>query len=108
MSKDKGGIDKFLATIARILSTFTSKNGKHSYNGNIIRGHSLDKAIKFRSRTIPSVSIYEYLKRVASLTKFSKEILISALIYIDKIIKKEDIFITVYELHRYSFFGILL
>lgn len=62
----------------------------------------------FTSKTIPKISISDYLLRITKYANVSDEILIIALIYLDKLCKKNKLMLNSYNVHRLLFISILI
>ena len=62
----------------------------------------------FTSKTIPKISVSDYLLRITKYANVSDEILIIALIYLDKLCKKNKIMLNSYNVHRLLFISILI
>ena len=62
----------------------------------------------FNMKTIPLISVYDYLYRIVKYTKIKESTLIKALIYIDRINKNKNIIITYYNIHKIIFIAIVL
>lgn len=55
----------------------------------------------FNASLQPKLPIKDYIERIFKLTKTEKEVLITALCYIDRIMTKhQNFFLTVYNIHR--------
>ena len=61
----------------------------------------------FNNDEIPNISIYNYLSRIVEFTNCEDNILILSLTYLNQIIKK-NINLTVFNIHKFLFAGILL
>ena len=62
----------------------------------------------FSSKSIPSISLYDYLKRIQKYTQLEKSTLIITLILIDHICEKAHLTITYYNIHRILFGAVLI
>ena len=62
----------------------------------------------FSSKSIPSISILDYLKRIQKYTQLEKSTLIITLILIDHICEKAHLTITYYNIHRILFGAIII
>ena len=62
----------------------------------------------FTSKIIPKISVSDYLLRITKYANVSDEILIIALIYLDKLCKKNKIMLNSYNVHRLLFVSILI
>lgn len=56
----------------------------------------------FHSRTVPSIKISAYLSRILKFTPFNNEVLLSILVYFDRIskLRKGKFFVTSLNIHR--------
>ena len=62
----------------------------------------------FSSKSIPNISIKDYLIRIQTYSEIDKTTLILALILIDKLCKKAELILTYYNIHRILFGAILI
>lgn len=62
----------------------------------------------FSSKTLPDISLYEYLIRIQKYSLVEKSTLILALIYIDRLCKIGKIILTDYNMHRILFSALIL
>lgn len=62
----------------------------------------------FSSKTLPDISLYEYLIRIQKYSLVEKSTLILALIYIDRLCKIGKIILTDYNIHRILFSALIL
>ena len=62
----------------------------------------------FTSKIIPKISVSDYLLRITKYANVSDEILIIALIYLDKLCKKNKLMLNSYNVHRLLFISILI
>ncbi|MDR3549765.1 MAG: hypothetical protein P4M11_16075 [Candidatus Pacebacteria bacterium] len=103
MSRWTSSTDAFLATVAEITASFLKRADSCACTRIFICDHkSVEKASKFTSTSVPSISLYDYLKRIADLTLFSEELMVSALVYVDRIIAKRNLKLSSYEVHRWA------
>ena len=61
----------------------------------------------FTSRSLPKISISDYIHRIMKYTKIEETTLILALIYIDRLCRKKKILLTEYNVHRILFVSVL-
>ena len=62
----------------------------------------------FSSKSLPDISLYEYLIRIQKYSQIEKSTLILALIYIDRLCKIGKIILTDYNIHRILFSALIL
>ncbi len=62
----------------------------------------------FSSKSIPNISIKDYLIRIQTYSEIDKTTLILALILIDKLCKKAKLILTYYNIHKILFGAILI
>jgi hypothetical protein len=62
----------------------------------------------FSMKSIPTISLKDYLERVISYSKIENNTLITSLIYIDRLCQKTKLILTPYNMHRIIFTSILL
>ena len=103
MSENKGGAKRLIVAVAHILAGFASKNRTKTvsiHSKDYCDGICVGKINRFTSGSMPSISIHDYLVRITSQAYYSEGILVSALIYIDRIIRRQNLYVSPYELHR--------
>lgn len=61
----------------------------------------------FTSKFLPKICLGDYLNRILKYTKIEESTLVIALIYLDRICKKNKILLTEYNVHRLLFSSIL-
>lgn len=59
-----------------------------------------DEADPFAKRSIPEISVGDYIDRIKKYTKMEKSTLILAMIYIDRICNQNRLILTPYNIHR--------
>ena len=64
--------------------------------------------ICFNSKTIPRISIEDYLKRIQTYSNMEKNTLITSLIFIDRLCKLGKIALTYYNMHKILFTAVLI
>ena len=62
----------------------------------------------FTLKTIPKISIEDYLNRIQKYTELEDSTLIIALIYIDRLSENKNIKLSIYNVHRILFTAVLL
>ena len=62
----------------------------------------------FSMKSIPTISLKDYLERVISYSKIENNTLITSLIYIDRLCQKTNLILTPYNIHKITFTSILL
>ena len=83
-------------SISLLLTKIIEKNKTNpNYKKLIKRQNKL-----FLSKKIPKISILEYLYRITKYTYIEKSTLISSLIYIDRLINENVLFLTYYNVHK--------
>jgi hypothetical protein len=55
---------------------------------------------KFQSSELPGISILAYLERIADYSKCSPSCFVIALIYIDRLLRAQDVVLTYFNVHR--------
>ena len=96
---------QLIKSISATLTEIFEQNSKLSNINDIILNQN---KMCFSSKSIPKISIYDYLKRIQQYTKIEKNILILSLIYIDRICLQGKLFLTYYNIHRILFGAILI
>ena len=62
----------------------------------------------FTSKSVPDLSLFDYLIRIQKYSLIEKNTLILSLIYIDRLVKIGNIILTEYNIHRIIFAAILI
>lgn len=62
----------------------------------------------FTSRNLPKISLSDYINRIMKYTKIEETTLTLALIYIDRVCKKNKILLTEYNVYRLLFAGVII
>ena len=62
----------------------------------------------FSANSVPNISIKDYLIRIQNYSQMEKSTLILSLILIDKMCKKSNIALTIYNIHRILFSSVLI
>lgn len=81
-------------------------NTKLVFYGFFMR--SVEKITKFNSKRSPGIPIRNYIKRIGQYAKCSENCYILALIYLDKMMEKAQIFLSELNIHRLVLTGILI
>lgn len=76
--------------IEHLLTEIVETNSKGAYNSED----------PFSRKSIPEISVGDYLERIKKYTKLEKSTLIIAMIYIDRICNQNRIQLTQYNIHR--------
>ena len=92
-------------SISNTLITILEENKNSNNYKEIIKKQS--KMI-FSSMNIPNISIKDYLIRIQNYSQMEKSTLILSLILIDKMCKKSNIALTIYNIHRILFSSVLI
>ena len=66
------------------------------------------KKIIFNAKSVPKISIYDYLKRIQTYSYIEKSTLIISLIYIDRICQISHLTLTYNNIHRILFAAIII
>ena len=66
------------------------------------------KKMIFNAKSVPKISIYDYLKRIQTYSYIEKSTLIISLIYIDRICQIGHLTLTYYNIHRILFAAIII
>ena len=96
---------ELLRSISSTLSTILEDNNKKP---NLNEINLRQSKMCFNAKCIPSISIYDYLKRIQTYTLIEKNTLILSLIYIDRLCKLGKVTLTYYNIHRIIFAAILI
>ena len=94
--------EKLIKKICFLLEALIDLNNEKSLKKGII------KETLFDLKTIPNISLYDYLYHIVKYTKINDTILIRALVYIDRINKKKKFIINYYNIHKLLLISILL
>ena len=94
-----------IKSISKALTIILEENKRSDNYKDIIEKQN--KMI-FSSKTIPNISIYDYLIRIQFYSGIEKSTLIFSLILIDHICKNADLILTYYNIHRILFGSILI
>ena len=91
--------------ISRTLSTILNKNKSLKNYREIIKKQNM---MCFSAHSIPNISIKDYLIRIQNYSQLEKSTLILSLILIDRMCKKSNIVLTIYNIHRILFSSVLI
>ena len=91
--------------ISNILTTILEKNKQLKNYKEILKKQS---KMFFSANLIPNITIKDYLIRIQTYSQMEKSTLILSLILIDRMCKKSNIVITLYNIHRILFSSILI
>ena len=94
-----------ITSISNTLITLIEKNKKLPDYKEMLK---IQSKLIFSAKTIPSISIKDYLIRIKNYSKVEKSTLILALILIDHPCKNADLMVTYYNIHRLLFGAILV
>ena len=96
---------ELIKSISQVLETILNDNKHLEDYKDIIKKQ---RKLVFSSRTIPAISIEDYLIRMQNYANIEKNTLIVGLIYIDRLCQISEITLTYYNIHRILFTSILL
>ena len=102
---DYSSEEKIFHGIINILDLLIKKNKDLKNYLKIVKKQ--EKSI-FSSKSIPEISLQDYLKRIISYSQIENNTLITSLIYIDRLCQKTKLILTPYNMHRIIFTSILL
>lgn len=94
-----------IKAISQTLETILKGN---KYRPNYREINKKQDKMVFSAKTIPKISIEDYLKRIQFYANMEKNTLIMSLIYIDRLCKIANLTLTYYNIHRILFTSILL
>ena len=87
------------------MDTILEKNKTLKNYKDIIKRQSSNN---FSAKTIPNITIKDYLIRIQNYSEVEKSTLIMSLILIDKMCRKSEILLTHYNIHRILFSAVLI
>ena len=96
---------KLINSISNALTTILEENKKLENFKEIIRKQS---KMVFSAKSIPNISINDYLTRIQLYSGIEKSTLIISLIQIDHICKKTQLILSYYNIHRLLFTAVLI
>ena len=111
--KDKEGLQEkkevqninLINVISKTLTTILENNEKLKNYREILKKQS---KMFFSANSIPNISIKDYLIRIQNYSGIEKSTLILSLILIDRICKKSNIVLTIYNIHRVLFSSVII
>ena len=90
--------------ISSTLEGIINKNEAENTENNLVDyDHS-----PFTHKTVPKISIEDYLNRIQKYSELEDSTLIIALIYIDRLLENKNIKLSIYNVHRILFTAVLL
>ncbi len=90
--------------VSLILLEFTGRDaGKCSQCTAIHEHGTVDRNLKYTSQYVPSINVAGYIQRISAYSALTDAVLISALIYIDRVVAAKKLVLTLHEIHRYGF-----
>ena len=96
---------KLINSISNALTTILEENKKLDNYKEIIKKQS---KMVFSAKSIPNISINDYLTRIQLYSGIEKSTLILSLIQIDHICKKTQLILSYYNIHRLLFTAVLI
>jgi hypothetical protein len=108
--EDEDNINEFpnidlIRAISETLETILEGN---KYQSNYKEKVKNQEKMAFSSKTIPKISLKDYLIRIQNYANMEKNTLIMSLIYIDRLCKIANLTLTYYNIHRILFTAVLL
>ena len=105
--KEEQGLQnkELIRAISKTLTLILEENSKMPNYEEIINKQSNSK---FSSKSIPGISVYDYLVRIQTYSRIEKNTLIISLIYVDKLCHSNKLILTYYNVHRILFTAIIL
>lgn len=97
-------LDNINKSISNLLIYIQKENSKKKTYQKILKNQK--KSI-FTSKSIPSISINDYIERIKKYMKIENNTLILGLIYLDRFCAKNSIILTEYNTHRLYFISVL-
>ena len=91
--------------ISRTLLTILNSNESLKNYREIVKKQNM---MCFSANSVPNISIKDYLIRIQNYSQMEKSTLILSLILIDKMCKKSNIALTIYNIHRILFSSVLI
>ena len=96
---------KLINSISNALTTILEENKKLDNYKEIIKKQS---KMVFSAKSVPNISINDYLTRIQLYSGIEKSTLILSLIQIDHICKKAQLILSYYNIHRLLFTAVLI
>jgi hypothetical protein len=91
--------------ISKTLLTILNNNESLKNYREIVKKQNM---MCFSANSVPNISIKDYLIRIQNYSQMEKSTLILSLILIDKMCKKSNIALTIYNIHRILFSSVLI
>ena len=91
--------------ISRTLLTILNNNESLKNYREIVKKQNM---MCFSANSVPNISIKDYLIRIQNYSQMEKSTLILSLILMDKMCKKSNIALTIYNIHRILFSSVLI
>ena len=91
--------------ISKTLLTILNSNESLKNYREIVKKQNM---MCFSANSVPNISIKDYLIRIQNYSQMEKSTLILSLILIDKMCKKSNIALTIYNIHRILFSSVLI
>ena len=91
--------------ITNTLTTILENNEKLKNYKDILKKQS---KMYFSANSIPNISIKDYLIRIQNYSELEKSTLILSLILIDRVCKRKNIVLTMYNIHRILFSSVVI
>ena len=96
---------ELIKSIAKTLTMIVDENEKLA---NLKEINKKQSKLIFSAKSIPKISLYDYLIRIQTYSHLERSILISTLVYIDRLCQLGKLTLTYYNIHRILFAGILI
>ena len=108
--EDEDNINEFpnIDLIRAISETLEPILEGNKYQSNYKEKVKNQEKMAFSSKTIPKISLKDYLIRIQNYANMEKNTLIMSLIYIDRLCKIANLTLTYYNIHRILFTAVLL
>ena len=91
--------------ISKTLLTILNRNESLKNYREIVKKQNM---MCFSANSVPNISIKDYLIRIQNYSQMEKSTLILSLILMDKMCKKSNIALTIYNIHRILFSSVLI
>ena len=91
--------------ISKTLLTILNNNESLKNYREIVKKQNM---MCFSANSVPNISIKDYLIRIQNYSQMEKSTLILSLILMDKMCKKSNIALTIYNIHRILFSSVLI
>lgn len=96
---------ELIKAISKTLTMILEENKKLINYKEIVKNQS---KMPFSAKTVPSISIYDYLIRIQTYSGIEKSTMILSLIFIDRICEIAELTLTYYNIHRILFGSVLM